>query len=163
MMNSLRLALCTVALSSPTAVIAFRVSGGGSLHPSTLSSRIGIGSRVVGGLAMSSPSGWENDDFLNSLGGGGGNEEYDPNQGYYENNQQQQPVERIVPPNELTDEEITMMAMRSAQFYNTDTSLEEAYGAPRQGPPRKQQEPTEEEGGEEGNFGGGGGGQGSYY
>lgn len=45
----------------------------------------------------------------------------------------------------MTDEEITMMAVRAAQFYNTDTSLEEAYGTQRQGPPRKQ----EEEGGGE--------------
>ena len=40
----------------------------------------------------------------------------------------------------MTDEEITMMAVRAAQFYNTDTSLEEAYGTQRQGPPRKQEE-----------------------
>ena len=54
-------------------------------------------------------------------------------------------MERIVPENNMSDEEITMMAMRAAQFYNTDTSMEEAYGTPRQGPPRKQ-EPEEEYG-----------------
>ena len=48
------------------------------------------------------------------------------------------------PQNDLTDEEITMMAMRASQFYNTDTTLEEAYGIPRDGPPRRQEE--EEEG-----------------
>ena len=83
---------------------------------------------------MSTPGGWENDDFLESLGGGGN---YDPlNDGGYGG----EPVERIVPENDLTDEEITMMAMRAAQFYNTDTSIEEAYGVERQGPPRKQEE-----------------------
>ena len=81
--------------------------------------------------------------MFSSLGGGGG-ENYDPNQGYQEGFGE--PVERIVPENDMTDEEITMMAMRAAQFYNTDTSLEEAYGTPRQGPPRRQdEEGTEEE------------------
>lgn len=83
---------------------------------------------------MSSPNDWDNDDFLNSLGGGEGVNPMDEG-----NDNFQQPVERIVPANEMTDEEITMMAMNAAQFYNTDTPIEEAYGTPRQGPPRKQQ------------------------
>lgn len=77
---------------------------------------------------------WTNDDFLNSLGG--------------ENNDlaedQQPPIppqqQRQVPENDLTDEEITMMSMRAAQFYNTEASIEEAYGVRREGPPRKQEE-----------------------
>ena len=48
--------------------------------------------------------------------------------------------ERIVPENGLTDEEITQMAMRSAQFYNTDTPIEQVYGIPSDGPPSKQDE-----------------------
>lgn len=83
---------------------------------------------------MSSPNDWDNDDFLNSLGGGG-----DGNPMNGGNDNTQQPVERIVPANEMTDEEITMMAMNAAKFYNTDTPIQEAYGTPRQGPPRKQQ------------------------
>ncbi|KAL3788640.1 hypothetical protein ACHAWO_011856 [Cyclotella atomus] len=77
---------------------------------------------------------WTNDDFLNSLGG----ENNDP----AENQQQQSPPQQQqqVPQNDLTDEEITMMAMRAAQFYNTETSIEEAYGIRREGPPRKQEE-----------------------
>merc|ERR1719287_165195 len=58
-------------------------------------------------LDMSTPGGWENDDFLESLGGGGG-DSGDPNEGYGES------AERNVPGNDMTDEEITMMAMRSA-------------------------------------------------
>lgn len=92
----------------------------------------------------STPGGWENDDFLDSLSGGGGDQG-----GGYE--QYQEP--RIVPENDLTDEEITQMAMRSAQFYNTDASIEEAYGnVLRDGPQQQQgyaQDPYyEEEGGE---------------
>ena len=83
---------------------------------------------------MSSPNNWDNDDFLNSLGGGG-----DSNPMNDGNDNTQQPVERIVPANEMTDEEITMMAMNPAKFYNTDTPMQEAYGTPRQGPPRKEQ------------------------
>lgn len=37
------------------------------------------------------------------------------------------------------------MAMNSAQFYNTDTSIEEVYGTPREGPPRKQDDELEGE------------------
>ncbi|KAL7530096.1 hypothetical protein ACHAXR_004471 [Thalassiosira sp. AJA248-18] len=93
------------------------------------------------GLAMSSPGDWENDDFLESLsggGGGGGGSSGDPaNEG---DGQAERFVERIVPQNDLTDEEITAMAMRSAQFYNTDAPIEEVYGIPDPGPPKKQEE-----------------------
>lgn len=81
------------------------------------------------------PQGWDNDDYLNSLGGGGGGgmgNSINEGGGYAE--------ERFVPENDLTDEEITQMAMRSAQFYNTDTPIEQVYGIPRDGPPIKQDE-----------------------
>jgi hypothetical protein len=105
----------------------------------SIAGAFGAGSRrpLIGGgvaLKMSSPGGWENDDFLESLGGEGGGD--GGNDSYYG---------REVPENDLTDEEITMMAMRSAQFYNTDTSMEEAYSVPREGPPRKQEEEEEYE------------------
>ena len=38
---------------------------------------------------------------------------------------------------ELTDEEITQWALNAADFYNTDTSVQEAYGVKREGPPRR--------------------------
>jgi len=85
---------------------------------------------------MSTPGGgdWDNDDFLNSLGGGdsGGMDGPPPAGG--------DPIEFKNPGNDLTDEQITEMAMNSARFYNTDTPMEEAYGSPRQGPPLKQQQ-----------------------
>lgn len=87
---------------------------------------------------MSSPGGWENDNFLESLGGSG-EEDGDPAN---ENPGDPPPA----PQNEMTDEEITMAAMRAAQFYNTDASMEEAYGVARDGPPRKREE--EQEGGD---------------
>jgi hypothetical protein len=74
---------------------------------------------------------WTNDDFLNSLGGDGTAAD-----GSQTPPQQQQQVSQ----NDLTDDEITEMALRAAQFYNTDTSIEEAYGVKRDGPPRKNQE-----------------------
>ena len=74
---------------------------------------------------------WTNDDFLNSLGG-----ESDAPDEYQPPPQQQQQV----PQNNMTDDEITEMAMRAAQFYNTDASIEEVYGVRREGPPRKQEE-----------------------
>jgi hypothetical protein len=74
---------------------------------------------------------WNNDDFLNSLGG---NEQ----QGNYEEPLQQE--QRQVPQNDLTDEEILEMSLRAAQFYNTDTTIEEAYGVRRGGPPRRKEE-----------------------
>mmetsp|Transcript_18319 Transcript_18319/g.27753 ORF Transcript_18319/g.27753 Transcript_18319/m.27753 type:complete len:136 (+) Transcript_18319:85-492(+) len=130
MMKNLWLALCTLTIANPIAVDAFGV-GGHTRSLFTSSSRIG----------MSSPGEWENDDFLSSLGGGGGGDDA-ANEGYYDQSGGSD-VERVVPENTMTDEEITMMAMRSAQFYNTDTSMEEAYGMPRQGPPRKQEEEEE--------------------
>ena len=89
-------------------------------------------------LSMSTPGSggdWDNDDFLNSLGGGSdsGNMDGPPPAGG-------DPIEFKNPSNDLTDEQITEMAMNSARFYNTDTSIEEAYGSPRQGPPLKQQQ-----------------------
>lgn len=83
---------------------------------------------------MSTPDGdWDNDDFLDSLSGGGAGEGGG------------EPVERIVPENDMTDEEITMMAMRSAQFHGSDTPIDEVYGAERKGPPRKREEDNEGE------------------
>ena len=88
-------------------------------------------------LGMSTPGGgdWDNDDFLNSLGGNSGGMDRPATGGGGD-----YPIERNNPSNDLTDEEITAMAMNSARFYNTDTPLEEAYGSPRQGPPLKQQQ-----------------------
>mmetsp|Transcript_13562 Transcript_13562/g.29361 ORF Transcript_13562/g.29361 Transcript_13562/m.29361 type:complete len:125 (-) Transcript_13562:119-493(-) len=118
------LALCTLRIAR---IRAFCVVGRPLSLP-TSPSRMG----------MSSPGGWENDDFLNSLGGGGG--DYDAaNEGYYEQAAENN-VEQIVPENDMTDDEITMMAMRASQFYNTDTPIEEVYGVQREGPPRKQEE-----------------------
>ena len=92
---------------------------------------------------VSTPGGgWENDDFLESLSGnGGGASGKSMNTGG--NRSEDEPVQRIIPENDMTDEEITMMAMRAAQFYNTDSTMEEAYGVPKTGPPRKK---VEEEG-----------------
>ena len=78
---------------------------------------------------------WDNDDFLNSLGGDSSGMD-EPAAGDGGDN----PIERNNPANDLTDEQITEIAMNSARFYNTDTPMEEAYGSPRQGPPLKQQE-----------------------
>ena len=81
---------------------------------------------------MSTPNfgDWKNDDFLNSLGSNDGDAAY----------VQQQPPQQMPIQNDLTDEEITEMALRAAKFYNTDTSIEEAYGIRREGPPRRQEE-----------------------
>lgn len=81
---------------------------------------------------MSTPNfgDWKNDDFLNSLGSNDGDSAY----------VQQQPPQQMPIQNDLTDEEITEMALRAAKFYNTDTSIEEAYGIRREGPPRRQEE-----------------------
>ena len=73
---------------------------------------------------------WTNDDFLNSLGGESPDDE---------SQQETSPQQRQAAQNNLTDDEITEMAMRAAQFYNTDTSIEEAYGVRREGPPRKEE------------------------
>jgi hypothetical protein len=72
---------------------------------------------------------WKNDDFLNSLGSNHGDDDTPP--------PQQPPQRQTTPQNDLTDEEITEMALRAAKFYNTDTSVEEAYGIRREGPPRR--------------------------
>ncbi len=89
---------------------------------------------------VSTPGGgWENDDFLESLSRNGGGASSKPmNTGG--NGSEDESVERIIPENDVTDEEITMMAMRAAQFYNTDSTMEEAYGVPRTGPPKKKVE-----------------------
>ena len=81
---------------------------------------------------MSTPNfgDWKNDDFLNSLGSNDGDAACE----------QQQPTQQMPPQNDLTDEEITEMALRAAKFYNTETSIEEAYGVRREGPPRRQEE-----------------------
>lgn len=76
---------------------------------------------------------WTNDDFLDSLSSG--NDENDAEDDNYPPQKQQQTQE-----NDLTDEEITEMALRAAQFYNTDAPIEEVYGVKRKGPPRKQEE-----------------------
>ena len=59
-----------------------------------------------------------------SGGGGGAGGENPANEGGN--------VERIVPENDMTDEEVTMMAMRNAQFRNSDVAIEEVYGKPRE-------------------------------
>jgi hypothetical protein len=81
----------------------------------------------------STPGDWTNDDFLNSLGGGD-----DENSG--NSNDSSPPQQQQVPQNDLTDDEITEMALRAAQFYNTDTTVQEAYGVRREGPPRRKDE-----------------------
>ena len=87
---------------------------------------------------------WTNDDYLDNLGnnsneyndqnyeqGYNNNEENNYNQYNNNNNEQQQPQ------NEMTDEEITQWALNAASFYNTETSVQEAYGIKRDGPPRR--------------------------
>ena len=74
---------------------------------------------------------WSNDDFLNSLGGG--QPQSNENDNYY-NTQQQSPQ------NELTDEEITQWALRAAQFYNTDASIQEVYGVQQQQQQRREED-----------------------
>ncbi|KAL3777046.1 hypothetical protein ACHAW5_005035 [Stephanodiscus triporus] len=91
-------------------------------------------STAGGGWDNTHPSGWDNDDYLDSLGVGGGGA--DEGYGYGEEATEQ----RVVPENGLTDEEITMMAMRAARYYNTDAPIEEVYGVPRQGPPQRMDE-----------------------
>jgi hypothetical protein len=90
-----------------------------------------------GGWDNSPSGGWDNDDYLNSLGGGGNDEGY----GYA--TEEAHAEQRIVPENDMTDEEITMMAMRAAQYYNTDAPIEEVYGIPRQGPPPRRMDEGE--------------------
>ncbi|KAL3811226.1 hypothetical protein ACHAXA_008985 [Cyclostephanos tholiformis] len=113
--------LAVVLLALPNPVGAFTTAGRSAVWP------VGrfrlILSTQGGGWDGPSPGGWDNDDYLNGLGGGGGggggggstNEDY----GYEQR--------RVVPENGMTDEEITMMAMRAAQYYNTDAPIEEVY------------------------------------
>mmetsp|Transcript_11424 Transcript_11424/g.14589 ORF Transcript_11424/g.14589 Transcript_11424/m.14589 type:complete len:141 (+) Transcript_11424:91-513(+) len=76
---------------------------------------------------------WTNDDYLNNLGGNGdGSANEGDNVGGAENNY-------TPPQNELTDEEITAWALNAASFYNTESSVEEAYGVKREGPPRREE------------------------
>eukprot|EP00804_Cyclotella_cryptica_P010300 CCRYP_012230-RA/>CCRYP_012230-RA protein AED:0.50 eAED:0.48 QI:0/-1/0/1/-1/1/1/0/84 len=84
---------------------------------------------------MSTPNfgDWKNDDFLHSLGSNEGDSSYvEPPL-----SPQERPMSVT---NDMTDEEITEMALRAAKFYNTDTSIEEAYGIRREGPPRRTEE-----------------------
>ena len=83
---------------------------------------------------------WTNDDYLNNLSGsdddyGGG--AYGEN--YNEQEVAQNYAQNEAPANNLTDEEITAWALKSAQFYNTDVSVQEAYGVKRDGPPRREE------------------------
>jgi len=78
---------------------------------------------------------WTNDDFLNSLSGGDNNQ-YTNNNEYPDENYSEPPPQ---PQFELSDDEITQWALNAAQFYNTDSSIEEAYGFKRNGPPRREE------------------------
>ena len=142
--NSLSI-LIALLLIIPVSVGAFGVRPGTALFSfdttTTTTSCLGLG-------MLSTPPGgdgsWENDNFLESLSGnsGGVTGNFMNTGGEFSADE---PVERVVPENDMTDEEITMMAMRAAQFYNTDKSIDEAYGVPRSGPPRKKVEEDESE------------------
>ena len=105
---------------------------------------------------------WTNDDFLNSLSGGDQQQQQQQNYnnqygGDYDENynneqfssfdeakahlqqlqQQQQQQQQNQQQVEMTDEEITEWAMRAAQFYNTESSVQEAYGMSAPKPPRE--------------------------
>lgn len=80
---------------------------------------------------------WTNDDYLNNLGGGSGDENSQYNDQY--NEEQQYNQNQNPPQNSLTDEEITQWALNAASFYNTEVSVQEAYGVPRDGPPRREE------------------------
>ena len=86
---------------------------------------------------------WTNDDYLNNLSG---SDDYDDGDGgAYSGNYNEQEVAQNYAQSEapannnLTDEEITAWALNSAQFYNTDVSVQEAYGVKRDGPPRREE------------------------
>ena len=85
---------------------------------------------------------WTNDDYLNNLSG---SDDYDGDgggaySGNYNEEQQNYAQQNEAPANNnLTDEEITAWALNSAQFYNTDVSVQEAYGVKRDGPPRREE------------------------
>lgn len=129
------LGVLSIALSH--AVVAFGVGRTIPVAAARRPSPIPAGGASA--LGMSSPGTWENDDFLESLSGGGGGDQSD--EGYGQAAEGSENVNPIVPGNhDMTDEEVTMMAMRAAQFYNTDTSLEEVYGKPRNEPPISQGE-----------------------
>lgn len=141
MMNAITWLSLLIALSVSTP--ALFVGAFGVRPDATRSYDMTSSSSCLG--MMSSPTssgsgGWENDDFLESLSGnsGGGAAGNLMNTGG--NASEEEPVERNVPENNMTDEEITMMAMRAAQFYNTDKTIQEAYGVLRSGPPRKKDE-----------------------
>ena len=139
--NSLSIHI-TLLFISPVSVGAFGVWPGIaplSFDTTTTASCLGMLSTPPGGDGS-----WENDDFLESLSGnsGGAAGNFMNTGGEFS---AEEPVERVVPENDMTDEEITMMAMRAAQFYNTDKSIDEAYGVPRSGPPRKKDAEDESE------------------
>mmetsp|Transcript_15272 Transcript_15272/g.23698 ORF Transcript_15272/g.23698 Transcript_15272/m.23698 type:complete len:145 (-) Transcript_15272:522-956(-) len=76
---------------------------------------------------------WTNDDYLNNLGGGDGDE----NSNQYNENPAPPPAQNNN--QQLSDDEITQWALNSASFYNTDVSVQEAYGVKRDGPPRREE------------------------
>ena len=115
-----------------------RVTAFSPTYPKSIATNRKLMSITTSHLSMSTPGGgdWDNDDFLNSLGGGDSSGMDGPPAG----GGGDVPIEYQNPGNDLTDEQITEIAMNSARFYNTDTPLEEAYGSPRLGPPLKQQQ-----------------------
>ena len=129
-MKNTWLAVALLALPNPVGAFTTANRSGGStaVVPFRLMSY-----STPGGWDDASNGGWDNDDYLNSLGGSGNGGAM--NEGYYDQQEQ-----RVVPENDMTDEEITMMAMRAAQYYNTDASIEEVYGVSRQGPPSRMDE-----------------------
>ena len=129
-MKNTWLAVAILALPSP--VGAFTTANRSGVSTAVVPFRL-MSYSAPGGWDDTSNGGWDNDDYLNSLGGSGNGEAM--NEGYYDQQEQ-----RVVPENDMTDEEITMMAMRAAQYYNTDASIEEVYGVPRQGPPSRMDE-----------------------
>lgn len=127
MKSTISLALATLGIGTQFATVAGFGIGSSPLIAVRCPSASSTGGSTV--LQMSSPGGtgdWDNEDFLESLSGGGGGAggENPANEGGN--------VERIVPENDMTDEEVTMMAMRNAQFRNSDVAIEEVYGKPRE-------------------------------
>ena len=143
MMRSLAVLIGICSVYSDSGSVGGRVTAFSPSYPSSSKSfaiNRKLMSTTTSYLSMSTPGSggggdWDNDDFLNSLGGdSGGMDEPAAGDGG------DVPIERNNPANDLTDEQITEIAMNSARFYNTDTPMEEAYGSPRQGPPLKQQQ-----------------------
>ncbi|KAL7484381.1 hypothetical protein ACHAW6_010016 [Cyclotella cf. meneghiniana] len=125
--------ICTLNYRSLTPIHSFTIGSSTTKQTNNNNSRYRHRRTTTAGtVSMSTPNfgDWKNDDFLNSLGSNDGDAAY----------VQQQPPQQMPPQNDLTDEEITEMALRAAKFYNTDTSIEEAYGIRREGPPRRQEE-----------------------